>query len=408
MTSIMPNANDTPMERARKAKENGTAYDKDAVMKRIAKAKTGLILDHPFIGTIALNMPMVLDENIPTACTNGKQVRYNPWFVNELTDEEVTFLVAHECFHPMMEHMYRRNGRDPLKWNMAGDYVINKHLTDDRIGKMIDGGLLSDDIYNAGGGTSDGIYKILPDGGDGEGPGGGDGIGGTGQDIEDATGSNAEQEQEAGEWKVKVAQAAQAAKMCGKLSASMERFANEILNPKVDWREVLARFIEKCKTDERSFARPNRRFIQQGIYLPTKSGEQLGELCFAIDVSGSINQDELDQFAAEMRAVKEDGNPAKIHIVYFHSDIAKYDACNRDEDLPAIGCDETGGTDFAPIFQYMRDHNIDPVATVVLTDMCCSSYGEQPDCPVLWVSTEDVSRYGGSYGNPPFGEVVMM
>jgi hypothetical protein len=155
--------------RARKAQEDGKPYDKDAVLKRIAKGKTSLILDHPFVGTVALNMPMTIDESIPTAATNGKQVKYNPWFVNELTDEEVVFLVAHECMHPMLEHMYRLKGRDPMKWNMAGDYVINKHLTDDGIGKMIEGGLLSDDMYNAGGGTTDGIYSILPDGdGDGE------------------------------------------------------------------------------------------------------------------------------------------------------------------------------------------------------------------------------------------------
>jgi predicted metal-dependent peptidase len=405
MTSMMPNKDDTPGMRARKAQEDGKPYDKDAVLKRIAKGKTSLILDHPFVGTVALNMPMTIDESIPTAATNGKQVKYNPWFVNELTDEEIVFLVAHECMHPMLEHMYRLKGRDPMKWNMAGDYVINKHLTDDGIGKMIEGGLLSDDMYNAGGGTTDGIYSILPDG-EGEGDGDGQGIGGTGNDLEQATGSPAEQEQEANEWKVTVAQAAQAAKMMGKLSASMERFANNILNPKVDWREVLARFIEKCKTDDRSFARPNRRLIQQGLYLPTKSGEQLGELCFAIDVSGSIRQEELDQFAAEMRAVKEDGNPSKIHILYFHSNIAKYDSCGRDDDLPTIGCDETGGTDFAPIFQYMVDNAIEPVATVVLTDMCCNSYGTAPDCPVLWVSTEDASRY--SFDGPPFGEVVEM
>jgi len=89
------------------------------LMKRLSKAKTSLILEHPFIGSVALNMPMTLSDEVPTAATNGKRVLYNPEFIEPLTDEELKFLVAHECMHPMLEHNYRRNGRDPKKWNKA-------------------------------------------------------------------------------------------------------------------------------------------------------------------------------------------------------------------------------------------------------------------------------------------------
>jgi len=54
------------------------------------------------------------------------------------------------------------------------------------------------------------------------------------------------------------------------------------------------------------------------------------------------------------------------------------------------------------VFDYMREQGIDPVAVVFLTDLCCNSYGDQPECPVLWVSTEE------KYDEPPFGEVVVM
>ena len=42
---------------------------------KLAKAKTSLILEHPFVGSIALGMPFVFDDSIPTAATNGKRVR---------------------------------------------------------------------------------------------------------------------------------------------------------------------------------------------------------------------------------------------------------------------------------------------------------------------------------------------
>jgi len=95
-------------------------------MERLSKAKTSLILEHPFIGSVALNMPMSLSDEVPTAATNGKRVLYNPDFIEPLTDEELKFLVAHECLHPMLEHNYRRGARDPKKWNKAADYVINQ------------------------------------------------------------------------------------------------------------------------------------------------------------------------------------------------------------------------------------------------------------------------------------------
>tara|TARA_R110000822_G_scaffold6164_4_gene25852 strand:- start:22 stop:1122 length:1101 start_codon:yes stop_codon:yes gene_type:complete len=364
------------------------------IIKRIAKAKTSLILEHPFIGTIALNMPTVLDASIRTAATNGKVIKYNPEFVEGLTDEQVKFLVAHECMHPMLEHNFRRNNRHAKKWNQAADYVVNKLLVDEGIGKFIDGGCLNDTLYNAGKGTSDGIYNLLPEPEDGDGD-----MGGTGQDVEDADGSPAEKEQEAAEWKVKVAQAAQAAKMMGKMSANMQRLVDEVLQPKVDWRDVLRRFTEKCRTDTRSWSRPNRRFLAQGMYLPSVSGEALGEVVVAVDCSGSISQRQISEFAAEIKALKEDNNPTTVHVVYFDSEVSHYESYGRDDDLD-IKPHGGGGTAFSPVFKYIALRDIEPVACVFLTDLCCDDFGPAPDYPVLWVSTDA--------GKAPFGEVVVM
>lgn len=363
------------------------------IQKRLSKAKASLILEHPFVGSIALNMPFEIDDSIdpPTACTNGKVVKFHSEFVNTLNDEELKFLVAHECMHPMLEHNFRRNQRDARKWNQAGDYVINKLLTDDHIGKMPQHGLLDDAIYTQGNGTSDGIYNILPDTDDGD------------HDpldvCADGDGSPAEQAQQQAEWRVKIAQAGQSAKMMGKLSANMARLVNEILNPKVDWRDVLRRFVEKCRSDERSWARPNRRFIAQNMYLPSVSGEALGNIVIAVDCSGSIDDDILNQFIAEVKAIKDDSNPRELHIVYFDSEVSHHDKFTRDDDLH-MQAHGGGGTAFSPVFRFIAEQNIEPVACVFLTDLCCSDFGDEPEYPVLWVSTEK--------GDAPFGEVVLM
>lgn len=367
------------------------------VTKRISKAKTALILEHPFIGSVALNMPMSIDNSVPTAATNGKRVLFNEEFCNGLSDEELKFLVAHECMHPMLEHNFRRGERDTYKWNQAADYVINKLLTDEGIGKMPEQGLLDDTIYKNGGGTSDGIFNLLPDT-----PEDGQGNGGSGQPLdscEDGQGSPAEVSQQQAEWKVKVAQAAQSAKMMGKMSAGLERLVDAILKPKVDWRDVLQRFVVKCRSDQRSWARPNRRFLSQGLYLPSVSGESLGEIAFAVDCSGSIGQDEINQFASEITTVWQDQRPTKVHVIYFDSEVSHYDEFGQ-EDEPVVKPHGGGGTAFSPVFRYMADKGIEPVACIFLTDLCCDDFGDAPDYPVLWVSTHD--------DKAPFGEVVMM
>lgn len=375
--------------------------------KRLAKAKTGLILEYPFVGTVALNMPFEISELVPTAATNGRRVLFNPDFIAALNDDELLFLVAHECLHPMLEHNYRRHERNPRKWNRAADYVINQLLHDEELGTMprsvsVNGntieGLLDKTLYDAGKGITDNIYALLPDQPGDDGQGGG--LPGSGMDnCEDGTGTQQEQDAEAALWKVQVAQAAQAAKMMGRLSANMARLVDEVLTPKVNWREVLQRFVEKHRTDERSWARPNRRYVAQGLYLPTISGEAMGELAFAIDCSGSIGQEELNQFAAEVRTVFEDQKPSKIHLLYFDSEVCHYEGFTQEDDLH-IEAHGGGGTAFSPVFRYLEEHAVEPVACVFLTDLYCSDFGEQPGYPVLWVSN--------AAKEAPFGEVVMM
>jgi predicted metal-dependent peptidase len=369
-----------------------------AIELKLAKAKTNLILQHPFVGSVAMNMPFELSDEVPTAATNGKKVVFNPDFVDTLTDEEVTFLVAHECMHPMLEHNYRRLERDPQRWNAAADYVINKLLTDEKIGRMPEIGLLDDDIYNDGGGTSDGIYNILPESPEG-GDGGGNPYGPALDECQDAEGTPQEQSQQAAEWRVKVAQAAQAAKMCGKLSANMERLVDEVLSPKVDWRDVLQQFVEKCRDDLRSWARPNRRLISQGIFLPSADGEAMPEMVVAVDCSGSITAEIINQFAAEVKTIHEDQKPKVIHVIYFDHTVSHVDEFTRDDEVE-IKMHGGGGTAFSPIFAKVEELDIHPVACVVLTDLYCDDFGDQPEYPVLWVTNGRTEA--------PWGEVVEM
>jgi predicted metal-dependent peptidase len=187
--------------------------------------------------------------------------------------------------------------------------------------------------------------------------------------------------------------------MQGKLSERLKTFIDQVLSPKVDWRNVLQRFMQRVKTNERTFARPNRRFIQQGLYLPSITGEMLGELVVFIDCSGSVGDDDVAQFSAELHVIKDDMKPKMLHVIYFTSEVTHHDKFGPNDDL-TVARMGNGGTAFSPLFKYIDKEDIRPVACVVLTDLVCNDFGPAPDYPVLWVSTHA--------DEAPFGEIVMI
>lgn len=359
---------------------------------RLSKAKTQLILKHPFVGSMALKMPFEITDAVPTAATDGFRVMFNPAFCDELMDDQLVFLVAHECLHPMLEHTFRRGNRDPERWNIAADYVINQLLHDEQIGRFISGGCLDRKIYDAGDGISERIYELLPPS-----EGNGSGPGGIGNDIIESDKSPSEIAEQQAAVKVMVAQAAQAARMAGKMSGSLERLVDEVLKPRVNWREVLQRFVVKCRDDQRSWARPNRRMLSQGMYLPSRSGERMGELALACDCSGSISEQDYVKIATELKALHADLRPSKLHVVYFDHGVKRIVTFEPD-DTPEVHRLGGGGTAFSPIWPALAEVSQDLACCVVLTDLYCSDYGDQPEYPVLWLTT------GAT--NAPWGEVT--
>ena len=216
-----------------------------------------------------------------------------------MKDDELLFLVAHEVCHPMFEHIFRLNGRDPNVGTMQV-MLSSSMLEDESIGKFIEG-VMDRDLLKRGGGTTDGVYNLLP-------PMPEDGDGGYGDRMKPYDDIECRGELFPAELKRRKLSGKSrllkrsVCKMMGKLSAGLERFVGDLMKPRVNWKDVMQRFLVKQRTDTRTWARPNRRFLSQGMYLPSVSGEALGELCFAIDTSGSIGEG-THQFASEIASL---------------------------------------------------------------------------------------------------------
>lgn len=403
--------------------------------ERINAAKSRLVLRHPFFGTLCLGMGFEWSEDVPTAAVDDECIYMNQEFLATLTNDELVFVLAHECMHPALRHTQRIGSRDRHLWNCAGDYVINEHLVEQGVGKPPAKLLLDHELFVKGDGQTEKIYRLLqeeaggtPDddyeGTDGSGgvEGGesgegnkhrrGKGKGGQspknrqpldeiregGKDKGKGGQSEAERNRAAEQWRVRVAQAAAAAKMCGKLSGGLARLVGELLEPQVSWRDQLAAFMTRCADDTRSWSRFARRLLPQGIYAPARSGEAMGEIVVAIDTSGSISDKELRAFGSELNGILNEAQPAKTTVVWFDSEVAGVDEFPRGEPL-VLNPRGGGGTDFAPVMGFVADNCADAACVVVLTDLCCESFGDEPQCPVLWCSTERRRTV-------PFGEVI--
>jgi predicted metal-dependent peptidase len=145
--------------------------------------------------------------------------------------------------------------------------------------------------------------------------------------------------------------------------------------------------------------RPNRRHIWNGLYLPGVVREGVGEIAIAVDCSGSVNARQLRLFEAEVRSILEGQRPERVHVLYFDSLVQKVETYLAGEPVhlnPVGG----GGTDFAPCFDWLDEHGIQPQTLVFLTDLCGTFPEIEPAYPVIWASTERRQA--------PFGSVIAM
>ena len=391
--------------------------------RRIHKARTALVLDHPFFGALLFRLKDRECRSIQTMATDGISLYYNPEFVETLNAATLAGTLAHEVMHPALHHHVRRSRRDPKRWNMACDFAINHLLVDAGLnlpeGVLLDNrfrGMSAEQIYNLleseasqDSGSEDeegdlGANKSNAEQsstGDANEPSAPTTEGGIGQ-VLDAPLPDEDTptiEEQVREWNIAVNQATTVARQAGKVPAGLNRTLEGAAEAAVDWRELLRRHWSDTIPSDYSWMRPNRRHLWTGLYLPGVVREGVGEVAIAIDCSGSVSARHLRLFEAEVRSILEGQRPERVFILYFDAVVHKvetYEAGQRINLNPVGG----GATEFGPCFEWLEDRGIRPQTLVFLTDLYGSFPPSAPAYPVLWAST-------GSR-KAPFGEVIPM
>ena len=183
-------------------------------------------------------------EDIPTACTNGRDVIYSPSFIKTLNDKELNFVVLHEALHKVYQHMHlwkKLFKESPQLTNMAADYVVNYaiHEADQQsdIAQRPDSALFDMQYANM---TTKQVFDLLKQtGGNGE----------SGHDTHDWEGAENLSDEEVKQTIKELDQALRQGEIIrSKMQGNKNRAVNEILEPKVDWREQLREFVSLVHT----------------------------------------------------------------------------------------------------------------------------------------------------------------
>jgi len=382
--------------------------------QRLDKAVVDIMANPKYValaGVLMIGKRSVVD-NIPTACTNGKDEMYGRDFVDQLNDAELRFLVLHEVYHKLYRHlttwawMWKEY---PQMANAACDYVINVKICDDnttdRFATMT--GALKIGCYDEKyrGWDSAEVYADLKKQAEERGGSGGPGQPGS-FDEHDWEGAEELTEQERVALDRELDEALrQGALAAGKMGSGGDRAFEELLTPQVNWREALRDFVQTtcAGKDYSTWKRPNRRFIGSGYYMPSGISEQIGEIVVAIDTSGSIGDRELSVMLSEIKSIADSVHPEAIRLLYWDTKVCadeRYEGTEMDTLVQSTKPAGGGGTMVECVPEYIQAQGVKAQCVIVLTDGYLGGSWGNWHHPVMWVVLDN------ERADPPNGKTL--
>lgn len=361
------------------------------IEQNISKFKIDLLRKMPFYGDIVINLTIEADASIPTACTNGLNVKYSPKFFSTLSKGEQNFVIMHEVFHILLRHCQRDNDKNPEIWNVAADLVVNDMLVklkeDMKANNILFDkpreGLFSE-IYNE---TVENLYaKIYADNAK---------VAKSGKvkklSIRKSyTPWRGDQREE-----ISVSSDLQP----GKLTPIEKEVLNSVVEELVrkasnvgrspfghcripdeffsfekksylNWKKILKNYLDSDRSDESSYTTPERKYIHMDLILPghEMDDEVLEEVWAFVDSSGSIGTNEMNKFLTELYTISKQFH-CVMNICYWDTSVGDvYRNIRTEKALKQCIPHHSGGTDINCVYEWIRNNKVKPGVMLILTD----------------------------------------
>ena len=400
---------------------------KQQAIRRVTKQKVVLMNDPRTVMFSAVIMMCLFhvvdkDHKIKTGATDGLNVYLNIEFIRKLTDAQLRYLIMHEVMHVAFKHMTVWRAlflKCAMSTNLATDNVINltmKYEIDpsEKFLEPIEGGICDDKYYQDGRVLDtkkifDDIFngsKSKQGGGNGEATSGDSEQGdqdqsdsSKGQTLDDHMWEEAKARSDDPNAQEALDQRIEEALRQGKayaemVSAKVARSVTEILEPKINWRDMLRSFISNynSRKDVSSWRRPNRRWVSQDIIMPSLVSENAGPIVIGVDTSGSVSQKQISAFLGEISAICKDIAPEKIDLMYWdgevYTPVETYQQSELENLIASTKVAGGGGTDPSCVSRYINDNKMRPQSVIMFTDGYVPNWGSGWNCPVFWGITD--------------------
>lgn len=392
---------------------------------KIIRAKVSLQREKPFFAYLTMGLTIIEKEEVGTAGVNHKgELFYNPKFIDSLDDESVKTLLAHEILHVALLHLLRLTTKERLKWNVATDLVINNMLLNNgfRFSDCLKNGLVPQNneyiiykkdvpdkpcliIENIDKKVAEEIYNELHN------PKAKDFLNSfkpfdvhieLSEEEAKNMGENEIKELE-GTWKERLVHASTYARMQGKEPNGLSRYIDDLLNPQINWREKLYKYITSEIPFDYSYSYPSKRSVSVGVYMPKTKKENI-DISVFVDSSGSISKQELTEFLSELTGIITSFDNITLHLVSWDTEAHTHQIIKSVSDTAEFELKGGGGTSFEDMYSWSREQLENPKIIIFFTDGY-ATFPSVEEIKTIWVISKD-SAVTDKY--IPFGEVIRL
>ena len=330
------------------------------------KIRINFLFNHPFLSVLALSIDSEFKENINAPfLTDGFKITIDTGKLEKYSKDEITYLYAHTLLHIVLKHPYRQKTRDKYIWNQACDVVINNILsTFENVGTRPADEVLDltlndkcvEEVYEILYKKKEELSKTIPDE---NGKIESNAYDKSKLDLDEILTKSEKTNQE--KLDGIIIQALSLAKKSSNLYEGMSVEIDTLIKPEIDLHDVLKEYLISSFFEKQiSYERPNKRFIDRGIYMPgTKKLNDNLNIFVALDSSSSVSLDEYKKFLGIVSEIAESFYEYKIDILPFDLKvrseyIISFDSFNPLSNKELLIPKSNGGTSFDELLRYLK------------------------------------------------------
>lgn len=406
------------------------------IEQSISRLKIDLVRKRPFYGVILMKLNEIKESSSTyIMSTDGSSIYYNKKYMENLNEAERNFYLLHQLYHCIFMHPSRMINKDIKIANIAADFLVNYYIDIEKnefkkagiiISVPKDAYMIKDEKYKLELNklSFEQLYEKIYNQKENK-------ISATPQQITKNNNSNGNNSSTLNIYgnnidlnKIKsdlilpkniektssnmrriiqesiITSKVYGSKLIGDMPGSLIRRITELIGTRVPWYKYLRRYLSNIMQDDTSFDTPDKNHIYRKMILPGPYEDEnyIEEILFLIDTSGSISEEDLNNFLFQAYNICKDFE-ANGKVIFFDSIVQDVFDINKENlnKLPLYGGE---GTDVNVALKYVKDKKLKYSCILVLTD----GYFNSPQVflrNVIWCLTEDgteeaIKNYKGS------------